>query len=353
MYASVHIENKVTIEEVLGILNNHLAINKATVTVTEEPPVGYTPPQLLTWISLDDPADSEAPPNTSKRYIIDNDGNVFTLTVTAIADPLGKYYSIVTARSVIPYTDEEYSMFNTTARMSDLPKSVRHGDHGYSDARSGGRHLNNTPVGRALSETVHDVCVAVLPHNEGEDPKGYFMTNTDSEVATGRLVAKMPPYSDCGAYALVNQYGVTVGYKVIVAHDLSLSTILESIISSAGLNVDNDMGYPHGYANCSAADGAYLLNKVRLSFSECTFAYITTPNNEVYLLAAGKDAQPFATGAPASTVCAIRIAPPVYWGEKIAPTVAYGNIPISEDMGHSYYGRSIARAVDALLTPIL
>lgn len=174
MYASVHIENKVTIEEVLGILNNHLAINKATVTVTEEPPVGYTPPQLLTWISLDDPADSEAPSNTSKRYIIDNDGNVFTLTVTAIADPLGKYYSIVTARSVIPYTDEEYSMFNTIARMSDLPKSVRHGDHGYSDARSGGRHLNNTPVGRALSETVHDVCVAVLPHGEGEDPKGYF-----------------------------------------------------------------------------------------------------------------------------------------------------------------------------------
>lgn len=55
---------------------------------------------------------------------------------------------------------------------------------------------------------------------------------------------------------------------------------------------------------------------------------------------------------PTSTVCAIRVAPPTYWGEKIKPTVVYGNVSISEDMKHSYYGRNIARAVDALLTPI-
>lgn len=355
MYASVHIENKVTIEEVLKLLLDNLLTSEMTTTIatiTTEPPAGYKPPQLLTWVSVDDPANSEAPANTSKRYIIDNEGNVFTLTVTAVADPHGKYYSIVTAKSVAAYTAEEYSIFNTTTRLSDLPKHLRSGEHGYSYARSGGRHLSESTVGHALSETVRDVAMAVLPHGEGEDPKGYFMTNADSEVETGRLVAKMPPYSDCGAYALVNQYGAMVGYKVIVSHDLNYRTILESIIASAGLDTDNDMGYPHGYADCSAAVSTYLLDKLCLSFSEASFAYVTTPNNEVYALSAGKNKQPYATGAPTSTVCAIRVAPSVYLGEKIEPTVAHGNVPISEDMRHSYYGRNIVRAVDALLTPI-
>lgn len=357
MYASVHIENKVTIEEVLKLLLDNLLNSEMTTTITTittEPPVGYKPPQPLTWVSVDDPADSEAPTNTSKRYIIDNEGNVFMLAVTSTITPLGEPLSTVTAKSVVPYTDEEYDICNTTTHVSKLPNSLLVGDHGYSNERSGGRHLNETTVGHALSETVHDVITLAKDKEVELEPEHAYVLPPDYIIKSilRPLLDKESIHLVGSSYDLVNQYGAIIGHKVIINRNMCRTAILGFIVALAGLDTHKDMGTPSGYARFGASEPLTSLSELGLNFIEGTYSYVTTPNNEVYLIVTQEDAKLFATSTPTSTVCAIRIAPPVYLGEKIKPTVAYGNVPISEDMRHSYYGRNIVRAVDALLTPI-
>ena len=352
MYASVHIENKVTIEEVLGILKDNLLVNEATVTVTEEPPVGYAPLRPLVWLNLEELLHAWVTPSTSRRYIIDGDGNVFTVAVTASVDPMGKSVSTVTAKSVRPYTDEDYSICNTTTRVKDIPAGFFVGDHGYSDARSGGRHLNDTPVGRALSETASDI-VAFAKDKEVEPVVHRFFSSPEyCEAKISELLAEESTRRVSGACDLVNHRGAVIGRKVTVSRDMCRTAILKFIVALAGLDTRNDMGTPHGYTKFDDTEPLIWLNALGLNFTKAVYSYVTTPNNEVYLLVAMEDAQLFRVGAPTSTVCAIRIAPRLYNGKKIKPTAVHGNIPISEDMHHSYYGRNIARAVDALLTPI-
>ena len=350
MYASVHIENKVTIEEVLGILKDNLSINDATVTVTTEPPVGYKPPRPLTWVSAGSPLDNEVTPNTSKRYITDNEGNVFTIAVTSTVTPLGESLSTVTAKSIVPYTDEEYDICNTTTRVSKLPNSLLVGDHGYSDERSGGRHLNETAVGRSLAETVHGMVMYAKEKEVELEPEQTYILPPDYIIKS--ITSPLHLHLAGSAYDLVNQYGAIVGHKVIINRNMCRTAILDFIVALAGLDTRNDMGTPSGYARFGAVEPLTSLSEVGLNFVEGAYSYVTTPNNEVYLIVTLEDAKLFATSAPTSTVCVIRVAPPVYWGEKIKPTVAYGDVPVSEDMRHSCYGRNIARAVDALLTPI-
>jgi hypothetical protein len=350
MYASVHIENKVAIEEVLGILKDNLSINETTVTVTTEPPVGYVPPRPLTWVSSDSLSDVEVSPSASRRYITDNEGNVFMLAVTSTVTPLGEPLSTVTAKSIVPYTDEEYDICNTTTHVSKLPNSLLAGDHGYSDERSGGRHLNETAVGRALSETVHDV-IALAKDKEVElEPEHAYVLPPDYLIKS--IFNPLSIHLVGSSHDLVNQYGAVIGHKVIINRNMCRKTILDFIVALAGLDARSDMGTPSGYARFDAVEPLTSLSELGLNFVKGTYSYVTTPNNEVYLIVAQEDAKLFATSTPTSTVCAIRIAPPVYWGEKIEPTVPYGNVPISEDMRHSYYGRNIARAVDSLLTPV-
>lgn len=351
MYASVHIENKVTIEEVLKLLLDNLLTSEMTTTIatiTTEPPAGYKPPQPLTWVSVDDPADSEAPTNTSRRYIIDNEGNVFMLAVTSTVNPLGVPSSTVTAKSVAPYTDEEYDICNTTTRVSKLPNSLLAGDHGYSDERSGGRHLNETAVGRSLAETVHGMVVYAKEKEMEPEPEHTYILPSDYIIKS--IIS--PLHLVGSAYDLVNQYGAIVGHKVIINRNMCRTAILDFIVALAGLDTRSDMGTPSGYARFDAVEPLTSLSELGLNFVEGAYSYVTTPNNEVYLLITQENANLFATSTPTSTVCAIRVAPPTYWGEKIKPTVVYGNVSISEDMKHSYYGHNIARAVDALLTPI-
>lgn len=351
MYESVRVDNKVTLDEVFEILKSHLANRKATVTITTEPPAGYVPPRPLAWVDANALEEGETLFNTSRRYVTDSDGNVFFLAVTASVDALGKPYSIVTAKSVAPYTTEEYDIFNTTTRAYDLPDNLRFSDHGYSGARSGGRNLSRTAVGRALVETVHDVLV-FAKDKEVDSGGVYFISPNYADPSDSDNFNEVPTRRAGIAHDLVNQYNATIGHKVTIGHDVCRFTILNFIVALAGLNPLEDMGAPAGYAKLDKEELANVFEKLELDFIYAVYEYVTTPNNEVYLLIAGEDYKPFNAGVPTFAVCAIRIAPPVYWGEKIEPTVAHGDVPISEDMRHSYYGRNIARAVDALLTPI-
>lgn len=352
MYESVHVDNKVTLDEVLEILKTHLANRKATATITIEPPAGYAPPLPLAWVESNDPEETEVCSNTSRCYVTDSDGNVFFLAVTASVDVLGKPYGIVTAKSVAPYTNEEYDIFNTTTRAYDLPDNLRFSDHGYSGARSGGRNLSRTAVGRALVETVHDVLVSTNDKEVGSEG-AYFISPKYADPSGSGKFNEVPTRRTYIAHDLVNQHGATVGHKVTVPRNMCRPAIFDLIATLARLDTHEGEDTPSGYSKLDTGKLVTLFNKLGLHLVELVCKYITTPNNEVYLFAIGEDYNPFNAGVPACVMCAIRIAPPTYHGGKISPTVIYGNVPVSEDMKHGYYGRKIASALDALMFSIL
>lgn len=147
MYESTHIETTVTPDDVLNIFKKHLKEMGVTATITARPPIGYKEPRLLTWCDADTINVANEEP-AGRYYITDDDNNVFALNVTggAFAQMLGLEHTTVTAKSLTTYTEDDYRLYNTTTRISDIPQELQVSTRGYNGARSV-RDLHETPVG--------------------------------------------------------------------------------------------------------------------------------------------------------------------------------------------------------------
>lgn len=350
MYESTHVETTVTPDEVLNIFKKHLEEAGAIATISTSPPVGYMEPRLLTWCDADTiNVASEEP--AGRYYITDTDNNVFALNITggAFAKMLGLERTTVTAKSLTPYTDDDYRLYNTTTRISDIPQELQVTTHGYNGARSV-RDLHETPVGEALTRTVHDVVKLPAPDTGANTntgiltPGGWFAS--PEEIDETVFTAGHP-----AAQALVNQCGAVIGYKATLGRSMSHMTAFSFIGALAGLNLDTEMitdTAPAGYSTPKIRD---ILRKLGLNFPTTTFTYFVTRNNETYLLLAGEETvQVSMKEEPriCTTVVIIRLTPSTPWYNTVTPVTLYGDVPVSEDMRHSYYGRSFSQAAKVL-----
>lgn len=350
MYESTNVEATVTPDEVLNIFKKHLKEVDATTTIATRPPVGYVEPRLLTWCDADSINVTSDEP-TGRYYVTDADNNVFALNVTggAFAKMLGLESTSVTAKSLTPYTDDDYRLYNTTTRISDIPQELQVTTHGYNGARSV-RDLHETPVGEALTRTVHDIVKLPVPGTEANTnagvltPGGWFAS--PDEIDETLFTAGHP-----AAQALVNQRGAVIGYKATLGRFMNHMTAFSFIGALAGLNLDTEMitdTAPAGYAAPKIGD---ILHKLGLNFPTTTFAYFVTRNNETYLLLAGEESVRVSIKEESricTTVCVIRLTPSAPWYRTDTPVTMYGDVPVSEDMRHSYYGLSFSQAVKVL-----
>lgn len=350
MYESTHIETTVTPDEVLNIFKKHLKEMGVTATITTLPPVGYTEPRLLTWQEADNITTSNSE-QTGRYYITDADNNVFALNVTGgdFAKMLGLERTTVTAKSLTPYTEDDYRLYNTTTRIGDIPQELQVSTHGYNGARSV-RGLHETPVGEALTQTVHDIVKLPAPDtgvntNTGVlTPGGWFAS--PEEIDETAFTAGHP-----AAQALVNQHGAVIGYKATLGRSMNHMTAFSFIGALAGLNLDTEMitdTAPAGYAAPKIGD---ILRKLGLNFPTTTFTYFVTRNNETYLLLAGEETVRVSMKEEpriCTSVVIIRLTPSTPWYNTATPVTLYGDVPVSEDMRHSYYGRSFSQAAKVL-----
>lgn len=350
MYESTHIETTVTPDQVLNIFKKHLEEAGATATIATRPPVGYVEPRLLTWRDADSiNAASEEP--AGRYYITDANNNVFALNVTggAFAQMLGLERTTVTAKSLTPYTEDDYRLYNTTTRISDIPQELQVSTHGYNGTRSV-RDLHETPVGEALTRTVHDIVKLPVPDTDANTntgvltPGGWFAS--PEEIDETLFTAGHP-----AARVLVNQRGAVIGYKATLGRCMNHMTAFIFIGALAGLNLDTEMitdTAPAGYAAPKIGD---ILHKLGLNFPTTTFTYFVTRNNETYLLLAGEETVRVSMKEEpriCTTVVIIRLTPSTPWYNTVTPVTLYGDVPVSEDMRHSYYGRSFSLAAKVL-----
>lgn len=351
MYESAHIENTITSDEVLNILKKHLKEAGVTTTITTHPPVGYVEPHLLTWRDSDSiNVTSEEP--TDSYYITDDDNNVFALNVTggAFAQMLGLEHTTVTAKSLTPYTEDAYRLYNTTTRISDIPQELQVSTHGYNGARSAGRELHETPVGEALTRTVHDIVKLPVPDTEANTNTGVLTLGgwfaSPEEIDETLFTAGHP-----AAQALVNQRGAVIGYKATLGRCMNHMTAFSFIGALVGLNLDTEMitdTAPMGYESPKIGD---ILHKLGLNFPTTTFTYFVTRNNETYLLLAGEESVRVSSEEEphiCTAICIIRLTPSTPWYNTATPVTLYGDVPVSEDMRHSYYGHSFSQAAKVL-----
>lgn len=350
MYESTHVETTVTPDQVLNIFKKHLKEMGVTATITTRPPIGYKEPRLLTWCDADTINIANEEP-AGRYYITDDDNNVFALNVTggAFAQMLGLERTTVTAKSLTPYTEYDYRLYNTTTRISDIPQELQVSTHGYKGARSV-RGLHETPVGEALTRTVHDIVKLPAPDTDANTntgvltPGGWFAS--PEEINETVFTAGHP-----AARALVNQRGAVIGYKATLGRSMNHMTAFSFIGARAGLNLDTEMitdTAPEGYAAPKIGD---ILRKLGLNFPTTTFTYFVTRNNETYLLLAGEETVLVNIQEEpriCTTVCVIRLTPSTPWCGAATPVTLYGDVPVSEDMRHSYYGRSLSRAAKEL-----
>jgi hypothetical protein len=350
MYESTHIETTVTPDDVLNIFKKHLKEMGVTATITARPPIGYKEPRLLTWCDADTiNVASEEP--AGRYYITDDDNNVFALNVTggAFAQMLGLEHTTVTAKSLTPYTEDDYRLYNTTTRISDIPQALQVSTHGYNGARSV-RDLQETPVGEALTRTVHDIVKLPAPDTEANTntgvltPGGWFASPEENDETL--FTAGHP-----ATQALVNQYGAVIGYKATLGRSMSHMTAFSFIGALVGLNLDTEMitdTAPIGYEPPKIGD---ILHKLGLNFPATTFTYFVTRNNETYLLLAGEETVRVSSEEEpriCTTVVIIRLTPSTPWYNTATPVTLYGDVPVSEDMRHSYYGRALCQATKSL-----
>ena len=350
MYESTHVETAVTPDEVLNIFKKHLKEVGATATISTRPPIGYAEPRLLTWQEADNITTSNSEP-AGRYYITDDDNNVFTLNVTggAFAQMLGLERTTVTAKSLTPYREDDYRLCNTTTRISDIPQELQVTTHGYNGARSV-RDLHETPVGEALTQTVHDIVKLSTP-NAGANtntgvltPGGWFAS--PEEIDETLFTAGHP-----AAQALVSQHGAVIGHKATLGRSMNHMTAFSFIGALAGLNLDTEMitdTAPAGYAAPKIGD---ILRKLGLNFPTTTFTYFVTRNNETYLLLAGEETVRVSMKEEpriCTTVVITRLTPSTPWYNTTTPVTLYGDVPVSEDMRHSYYGRSFSQAAKVL-----
>ena len=350
MYESTNVETTATPDEVLSIFKKHLEEAGATATITTRPPVGYAEPRLLTWQEADSITTSNSE-SAGRHYITDADNNVFALNFTggAFAKMLGLERTTVTAKSLTPYTEDDYRLYNTTTRISDIPKKLQVTPHGYNGARSV-RDLHETPVGEALTRTVHDIVKLPVPdtgvntHTGVLTPGGWFAS--PDEMDETLFTAGHP-----AAQALVNQRGAVIGYKATLGRSMNHMTAFSFIGALAGLNLDTEMitdTAPAGYAAPKIGD---ILHKLGLNFPTTTFTYFITRNNETYLLLAGEETVRVSMKEEpriCTTIVIIRLTPSTPWCNTATPVTLYGDVPVSEDMRHSYYGRSFSQAAKVL-----
>lgn len=350
MHESTHVETTVTTDEVLNVFEKHLKETGATATITTRPPEGYMEPRLLAWQDADNITTSNSEP-AGNYYITDADNNVFALNVTggAFAKMLGLERTTVTAKSLTPYTEDDYRLYNTTTRISDIPQELQVSTHGYNGARSV-RDLQETPVGEALTRTVHDIVKLPAPDTEANTntgvltPGGWFAS--PEEIDETLFTAGHP-----AAQALVNQCGAVIGYKATLGRSMSHMTAFSFIGALAGLNLDTEMitdTTPAGYA---APKIGAILRKLGLNFPTTTFTYFVTRNNETYLLLAGEETVRVSMKEEpriCTTVVITRLTPSTPWYNTATPVTLYGDVPVSEDMRHSYYGRSFSQAAKVL-----
>lgn len=350
MHESTHVETTVTTDEVLNVFEKHLKETGATATITTRPPEGYMEPRLLAWQDADNITTSNSEP-AGNYYITDDDNNVFALNVTggAFAKMLGLERTTVTAKSLTPYTEDDYRLYNTTTRISDIPQELQVSTHGYNGVRSV-RDLQETLVGEALTRTVHDIVKLPVPDtgvntNKGVlTPGGWFAP--PEEIDETLLTAGHP-----AAQALVNQRGAVIGYKATLGRCMNHMTAFSFIGALAGLNLDAEMitdTAPMGYESPKIGN---ILHKLGLNFPTTTFAYFVTRNNETYLLLAGEESvQVSSEEEPhiCTAICIIRLTPSTPWYNTATPVTLYGDVPVSEDMRHSYYGRALCRATKSL-----
>ena len=350
MYESTHVETTVTPDDVLNILKKHLKEMGVTATITTRPPVGYAEPRLLTWQEADNITTSNSEPAV-RYYITDDDNNVFALNVTggAFAKMLGLERTTVTAKSLTPYTEDDYRLYNTTTRISDIPQDLQVTTHGYNGARSV-RDLHETPVGEALTRTVHDIVKLPVPDtgantNTGVLTPGGWLASPE-EIDETLFTAGHP-----AAQALVNQCGAVIGHKATLGRYMNHMTAFSFIGALAGLNLDTEMitdTAPAGYAAPKIGD---ILHKLGLNFPTTTFTYFVTRNNETYLLLAGEETVRISSEEEpriCTTVVIIRLTPSTPWYNTVTPVTLYGDVPVSEDMRHSYYGRALCQATLSL-----
>lgn len=350
MYESTQAETTIAPDEVLNIFKKHLKEAGATATITTRPPVGYMEPRLLTWQEADNITTSNSEP-AGRYYITDADNNVFALNVTggAFAKMLGLEHTTVTAKSLTPYTEDDYRLYNTTTRISDIPQELQVSTHGYNGARSV-RDLHETPVGEALTRTVHDIVKLPVPDtgvntNTGVlTPGGWFAS--PEEIDETVFTAGHP-----AAQALVNQRGAVIGYKATLGRPMNHMTAFSFIGALAGLNLDTELitdTAPAGYAAPKIGD---ILRKLGLNFPTTTFTYFVTRNNETYLLLAGEETVRVSREEEpriCTTVVIIRLTPSIPWYNTATPVTLYGDVPVSEDMRHSYYGCALCQATKSL-----
>lgn len=84
---------------------------------------------------------------------------------------------------------------------------------------------------------------------------------------------------------------------------------------------------------------------------EESFTCFVTRNNETYLLLAGEETVRVSSEEEpriCTTVVIIRLTPSTPWYNTATPVTLYGDVPVSEDMRHSYYGRSFTQAAKVL-----
>lgn len=350
MYESTHIETAVTPDEVLNIFKKHLKEAGATATIATHPPVGYAEPRLLTWCDADTINVANEEP-AGRYYITDADNNVFALNVTgeAFAKMLGLEHTTVTAKSLTPYTEDDYRLYNTTTRISDIPQELQVSTHGYNGARSV-RDLHETPVGEAFTQTIYDIVKLPAPDtgvntNTGVlTPGGWFAS--PEEIDETLFTAGHP-----AAQALVSQHSAVIGYKATLGRFMNHMTAFSFIGALAGLNLDTEMitdTAPAGYAAPKIGD---ILRKLGLNFPTTTFTYFVTRNNETYLLLAGEETVRVSSEEEpriCTTVVVIRLTPSAPWYNTATPVTMYGDVPVSEDMRHSYYGRFFSQAAKVL-----
>lgn len=350
MYESTHVETTVTPDEVLNIFKKHLKEMGVTVTVTTRPPIGYMEPRLLTWCDADTINIANEEP-AGRCYITDDDNNVFALNVTggAFAKMLGLERTTVTAKSLTPYTEDDYRLYNTTTRISDIPQELQVSTHGYNGARSV-RDLHETPVGEALTRTVHDIVKLPVPDTEANantgvsTPGGWFAS--PEEIDETLFTAGHP-----AAQVLANQRGAVIGYKATLGRFMNHMTAFSFIGALAGLNLGTEMiadTAPTGYESPKIGG---ILRKLGLNFPTTTFTYFVTRNNETYLLLAGEETVRVSMKEEpriCTTVVIIRLTPSTPWYNTATPVTLYGDVPVSEDMRHSYYGKKLVDSTVAL-----
>lgn len=154
-----------------------------------------------------------------------------------------------------------------------------------------------------------------------------------------------------GAYELVDPRGAVLGCKVTLARPMSHMTAFIFIGAHTGLDMDTDLittPAPAGYATPHVGD---TLDKLGFNFPSATFAYFVTPNNETYMLLAGEEAVCDSENKGSNfctTACVFRVMPRIPWSSKDATVAPYSNIPVSEDMRHSYYGKKLVDSTVAL-----